>query len=440
MSFRELRTFTETMRMLGYERTISVESFRTPNVELVADIMYWLVRRYDPATDIVFNIDKTDDRVVFFRRVCEAALAKARIRLNMKKLYQADGYAVQELLKLANLLKQGTVLREENEAEYAPLQQQIMSRSHQEAKITRQLCSDLTTDGNRLFHLVESEMTNRGARERILTQATEIGDFERRLRDLVVNVSAEVDTTQNKNSQLTNDQTTLEGKIDNKKAQLERQNKRLKSLQAVRPAFMEEFEKFEAELHQHFVVYLEQYRNLEYLESLLAKYNKIEDELLAEQETRLRVMREKLRKEELKVLRGDVVPDDGSNVFTNEAAAAAAKAAMMNQARADNSRGEIKRPRAASGRTRPNEQAGPSGFGGGANPSSMVPPNDDDSDDDDDSDAGDSDDDDSSSVNIGEDSDGEDGSEAGDGGGSDDSDDDDDDDEDDSSDDDDEED
>ena len=33
-------------------------------------------------------------------------MSKAHIRLNPKKLYQADGYAVKELLKIANVLKQ----------------------------------------------------------------------------------------------------------------------------------------------------------------------------------------------------------------------------------------------------------------------------------------------------------------------------------------------
>jgi hypothetical protein len=37
--------FTEMMRALGYPRLISVENFRTPNFELVAHVLYWLVYR-----------------------------------------------------------------------------------------------------------------------------------------------------------------------------------------------------------------------------------------------------------------------------------------------------------------------------------------------------------------------------------------------------------
>ena len=33
------------MRALGYPRLISMENFRGPNFELVADCLYWLVQR-----------------------------------------------------------------------------------------------------------------------------------------------------------------------------------------------------------------------------------------------------------------------------------------------------------------------------------------------------------------------------------------------------------
>lgn len=52
MSYRELRNFTELLRQLGYPRLISLENFRRPNFELVADILYWMTKLYDPDTTI----------------------------------------------------------------------------------------------------------------------------------------------------------------------------------------------------------------------------------------------------------------------------------------------------------------------------------------------------------------------------------------------------
>ena len=70
MSYLELRNFCETMRALGYHRNISMENFRDPNFELVADILYWFAQRYDPKMDISDDIEDEKDRVNFIRSVC----------------------------------------------------------------------------------------------------------------------------------------------------------------------------------------------------------------------------------------------------------------------------------------------------------------------------------------------------------------------------------
>lgn len=104
MSYRELRNFCEIMRELGYHRNISMENFRNPNFELVADIMFWFALRYDPKVDISDNIEDEKDRVNFIRAVCQLFATKARITLNPKKLYEATGFAVKEMLKVATMM------------------------------------------------------------------------------------------------------------------------------------------------------------------------------------------------------------------------------------------------------------------------------------------------------------------------------------------------
>jgi clusterin-associated protein 1 len=104
MSFRELRNFCELMRGLGYHRNISMENFREPNFELVADILWWFATRYDPQADISDDIEDEKDRVIFIRSVCQLFATKARIQLNPKKLYEAQGFAVKEMLKIAQMM------------------------------------------------------------------------------------------------------------------------------------------------------------------------------------------------------------------------------------------------------------------------------------------------------------------------------------------------
>ena len=92
------------MRSLGYPRLISVENFRTPNFGLVADVLYWMVQRYDPLVSISDNIETEADRVAFLKSIAQIMAGKARIVLKTKNLYSADGKAVKELLKIARTL------------------------------------------------------------------------------------------------------------------------------------------------------------------------------------------------------------------------------------------------------------------------------------------------------------------------------------------------
>lgn len=107
-----MRNFTEMMRTLGYPRLISIEHFRSPNFPLVAEILTWLAIRFDPNSDIPKCIDSEQDRVIFIQIICQFMATKAFVKLNPKRLYKADGYAVKELLKIVALLYSALKLEE----------------------------------------------------------------------------------------------------------------------------------------------------------------------------------------------------------------------------------------------------------------------------------------------------------------------------------------
>ncbi len=50
------------------------------------------------------DVEFEDQRINFLTKAASLLSAKARLKLNTKKLYASDGRAVQELLKLANVL------------------------------------------------------------------------------------------------------------------------------------------------------------------------------------------------------------------------------------------------------------------------------------------------------------------------------------------------
>lgn len=160
MSYRELRNFCETMRALGYHRNISMENFRDPNFELVADILYWFAQRYDPKMDISDDIEDEKDRVSFIRQVCQLFASKARITLNPKKLYEATGMAVKEMLKISSMMYKAMQSSEsimDDEDILANGMDFNMSSKLHNLKAARQLASEITESGAKLYDLLGQE-------------------------------------------------------------------------------------------------------------------------------------------------------------------------------------------------------------------------------------------------------------------------------------------
>lgn len=71
-----LTDFTEIMRVLGYPRLISVGNFRLPNFPLIAEILVWLVKRFDPDTDIPSDHSTEEERISLIRAVAEFMVKK----------------------------------------------------------------------------------------------------------------------------------------------------------------------------------------------------------------------------------------------------------------------------------------------------------------------------------------------------------------------------
>jgi len=287
-----------------------MENFRKPNFELVADILYWMVKLYDPDTTISDRVEFENERVEFLTGIASLMATKARLKLNTKKLYASDGRAVQELLKLATLLYKATQTAAKKGAEETvppPIKMQ-------DVKAARQLASDITQSGAKLYDLLENEYTERTERARALrfldlAASTSDGPreqayIERSIRDIIESTKQALEDARKECEELDADERNMESKISKKQEELERTEKRLKSLENVRPQFMEEAEKLEKELQRYYDVYMEKHRNLDYLEHELDKYRRNEEERMQEQDRRLRKMRERLLKEEVDLMRG----------------------------------------------------------------------------------------------------------------------------------------
>lgn len=298
------------MRALGYPRLISMENFRKPNFELVADILYWMVKLYDPDTTISDRVEFENERVEFLTGIASLLASRARLKLNTKKLYASDGRAVQELLKLATLLyKSSKSINESFEDDAIPPPIKIL-----DVKAARGLASDITQSGAKLYEILEHEIDNRPLRLQSLRfldllggaheGSREFSYLENSAREIIERTRQNVEDVRKECEELDADERNTETKIRKKQEELERTEKRLRSLENVRPQFMDEVEKLEKELQRHYDIYMEKYRNLDYLEHELNKYHRSEEERKEEQNRKLKKMREKLLKEEVEILRG----------------------------------------------------------------------------------------------------------------------------------------
>ncbi|XP_051487918.1 clusterin-associated protein 1 isoform X2 [Apus apus] len=302
MSFRDLRNFTEMMRALGYPRLISMENFHTPNFMLVSEVLLWLVKRYEPQTDIPPDVETEQDRVFFIKAVAQFMATKAHIKLNTKKLYQADGYAVKELLKVTSVLYGAMNTKEE---EYADVSEEDSSKFKfylgskiADLKAARQLASEITHQGASLYDLLGKEVELREARRESIARPLEINEAEKGMKIAIDCVLEQVQKTKDMLNNVALDEANLEARIEKRKLELERSQKRLQTLQSVRPAFMDEYEKIEEQLQKQYSTYLEKFRNLTYMEQLLDEQRQTEQEMFEESANMLRLMQNRLREEE----------------------------------------------------------------------------------------------------------------------------------------------
>ncbi|XP_065539834.1 clusterin-associated protein 1 isoform X5 [Lathamus discolor] len=325
MSFRDLRDFTEMMRALGYPRLISMENFHTPNFMLVSEVLFWLVKRYEPQTDIPPDVETEQDRVFFIKAVAQFMATKAHIKLNTKKLYQADGYAVKELLKITSVLydamnTKGVEHMDLSEEDSSKFKFDLGSKIA-DLKAARQLASEITSKGASMYDLLGKEVELREARTESIARPLEINEAEKVMKIAINCVMEQVQKTNDMLSNVALDEASLEAKIEKRKLELERSQKRLQTLQSVRPAFMDEYEKIEEQLQKQYSSYLEKFRNLTYLEQLLDDHRRTEQEMFEEAANMLRLMQNRLKEEEQLLLKGatnddsdvEIQDDDGSD-------------------------------------------------------------------------------------------------------------------------------
>ncbi|XP_033091836.1 clusterin-associated protein 1 isoform X3 [Trachypithecus francoisi] len=245
---------------------------------------------------------------------------KAHIKLNTKKLYQADGYAVKELLKITSVLynamktkgMEGSEIVEEDVSKF----KFDLGSKIADLKAARQLASEITSKGASLYDLLGMEVELREMRTEAIARPLEINETEKVMRIAIKEILTQVQKTKDLLNNVASDEANLEAKIEKRKLELERNQKRLETLQSVRPCFMDEYEKTEEELQKQYDIYLEKFQNLTYLEQQLEEYHRMEQERFEEAKNTLCLIQNKLKEEEKRLLKSG--SNDDSDVDIQE--------------------------------------------------------------------------------------------------------------------------
>jgi clusterin-associated protein 1 len=127
----------------------------------------------------------------------------------------------------------------------------------------------------------------------------------RNVREIIKQQTENIEEMKNYVNDLERDEKILEEKIRRQTVELERAEKRLKGITTVRPAYMDEYERHEQELERLYALYLEKFRNLDYLEHQMDLYTAAEEDKFNANQEHLRKMREKIKAEEWRMLRGE---------------------------------------------------------------------------------------------------------------------------------------
>ncbi|KAL3785985.1 hypothetical protein ACHAW5_005364 [Stephanodiscus triporus] len=315
MSDQEVfKQLSEILRRLHYPHTISANSFKSPNFELVAGILCWMVQRLDRTIPIHETVESEDDRVQFLNSIASEIATRTNVCLDKRNLYAGDDRAVKELVKVASILDEALALAEDEAS--ASSEEEIQPEATlAAAERARALVSEITEICARLSSVMENESEDGKERAKALRFLNSVpgisGDSSQRdnniessLTRLLESTNATVESLDKQCKILISNQRGMEEKIRKKTIDLERTSKRLESLKNIRPAYMDEYEKLEEEQqveHERYVVRL---RNVDYLEGELTSFKQAVIERRAKVERSTKRMQKKFREEELTVLKG----------------------------------------------------------------------------------------------------------------------------------------
>lgn len=276
-TYRSVRFLAHMLRVLGYPKLLSFESFRRPNFRLIADILFWLCDKIEPSHEISANINGESERVAFVKSTLTLLISHTRINIDPVAIYYSDHRAIPELFRIVEVFHKGAQSNE--------LEEQLISDFALPPKFdkrqTKELAKQITDSGLKIYELLAKETELKEKRdfsisvlETILKeQGTSTAGNDKHVKRLIDEQLRQNVEMEEYFKSLENKERDLLEKIRKRKMDSERIEKKLKSISTIKPAYVEEMERYEKELERIFQLYVDKSRNLDYLEHLFEQIN-----------------------------------------------------------------------------------------------------------------------------------------------------------------------
>ena len=264
MSYSEIRRFTITLTQLGYTKPISMDAFRVPNFNQLADILHFLIMQIVPNAKLSNVVNTVEDRVYFITTAVSLLQSNFCIRLNPKRLYAADINAVRELGKITdemaaymNIDPPQTI-----SATFTDLPTMANSLRNQSSELIKK-STDL------LLALKQYGDTAPANLQTALTRQPEVRQLQNAVQSRINILEEEIAKYMDELQTNKREKIHMQELLTQKQADLSRMLDRVESMRMTRPPYLIELENAEMELTRIHQEYAKKHRSLSYLESQL---------------------------------------------------------------------------------------------------------------------------------------------------------------------------
>ncbi|PRW51072.1 clusterin-associated 1 [Chlorella sorokiniana] len=296
----DLQALMEELGALGCPLRAAPPSLGTRAAfDWVSEALLWLCQRAAPELAVQRDCSSEAKRVAFLAALGAQFFAATRVRLNLRRLHRAGGGAVRELRRLAAALRQAAESVEPAFASPAAPQLQC------EAGELRALAQRVGASASKLVGALAAGPPAEASVAEAAAACADVDAAEAALQAALAEAQAQATQLEAAVAALGQEAAVMEGRVERRHAELDRVERRLDALHAVRPAHSAEAEALEGQLSELYQAYLHMFRNLEYLEAQADKRRAARQAEADEAERELRRIQRQVAADELRLLQGD---------------------------------------------------------------------------------------------------------------------------------------